>query len=162
MDMKHFKQPGNYGCGLYSLANVIQDDRVINEERMALSVEGNNPGQLTQWLCESGLKAYIQTLSYNNGRVVSLFDLDPQFDGEYDNVLWYPFFITVKSSAEKTHMIGCRHMRDGSIIVHDSLMDEPMAFSHFENFKAAYKGRVVAFEMLRMLEDNRAVCFIRK
>lgn len=162
MDMKHFKQPGNYGCGLYSLANVIQDDRVINEQRMADSVEGNNPGQLTQWLCESGLKAYIQTISYNNGEVISISDINPLFLGEYEDVLWYPFFITVKSSKEKTHMIGCRYMQNGSIIVHDSLMDAPIAFCSFNKFESAYKGQVVAFEMLRMLEDNRAVCFIRK
>lgn len=154
--MKHFRQENGYGCGLYSIANALQDDEIITPRNIEASKKGNNLGQLNMWLWERDYGFWIGMLRYNNNEPIEIFDLKPDFVSN-DRVLWYPFMIVIKSTEEKNHMIGCRYMRDGKIIVHDSLSNIAIEFPDFTEFEKNYKGRILSYEILYTLSNEPVV-----
>lgn len=150
---EHYKQRNAYGCGLYSLANALQDSDLITDERIEKSKRGNNIGQLSLWLQESGYECWIEALRYDNGEKIELFDLTPDFSLD-KSVLWFPFMVVFQSTKEKNHMIGCRYMRNGTIVVHDSLLDSEIIHKNFDKFKEYYEKEetIVSYEILRDFE----------
>ena len=117
--MNHFIQKESYGCGLYSIANALQDQSLILESRLDKSKNGNNVGQLSVWLQEDSYSCWVNVVKYNNEKKIKLFDLKPKFEEE--NISWIPFFIVIKNKkAKRSHMIGCRYMKDNKIIAHIS------------------------------------------
>ncbi|MDH6308092.1 hypothetical protein M2451_002611 [Dysgonomonas sp. PFB1-18] len=155
----HYKQEYNYGCGLYTIANVLQDGEIITPRNIEASKNGNNLGQLNKWLWERDYDIWIGMLRYNNQEPIEIFDLKPDFEAD-ERVLWYPFMIVVISTSNRNHMIGCRYMRDRSIIVHDSLQDTEMVFKSFDLFEEHYKGRVLSFECFYTLK-NETVAIVK-
>lgn len=141
----HYKQQKNYGCGLYAIANVLQNDAIITHERLEASKKGNNIGQLNRWLEQSGYELWISVIQYNNEKPIYICDFEIDFSID-ESVVWHPFFITIKSTHKKNHMLGCRYMRNGNIIVHDSLKDEEDIFDSFQDFREYYDGKILSFE----------------
>jgi len=156
--MSHFKQEFGYGCGLYAIANALQDKSIITENRIAWSENGNNVGQLNRWLEQSDYDCWIGVIRYNNQEPIEIFDLVPDFDSD-GRILWFPFLVVITSSQEKNHMLGCRYMRDNSIIVHDSLMEKELCFKNFREFAEEFEGRFLSFECLYSLE-NKAIFIV--
>ena len=76
----HLKQENKYGCGLYAIANALQYKQIITEERIELSKEGNNIGQLNKWLIEDNLDVWVSVLKYDFENIIEIFDLKPKFD----------------------------------------------------------------------------------
>jgi hypothetical protein len=62
----HFKQENSYGCGLYAIANIFQDESFITETRLTESQNGNHTGQLNKWLLEYGKELYLEPFYFNN------------------------------------------------------------------------------------------------
>ncbi|NDV45825.1 hypothetical protein D0T49_02010 [Paludibacter sp. 221] len=152
--MKHFKQEQPYGCGLYALANAFQDNWPITEHNLRREVNGGNVGKLNQYLLEREEGCYIAYLRYNNGEPVEMIDFSStDLSKESYNNCWYPFFIVVPSTKEKNHIICCRYMKDNSIIVHDSLKNEPDIFQSFSEFENSYP-KVLSIEALFMLNNS--------
>ena len=149
--MKHYKQEHGYCCGIYSIANALQNDKIINEENILLSKNGNNQLQLNKMLIDLGYDWGLSYISYNNEKIIEIFDLEPKFEKD---TLWIPFFIVIQSTMDKNHMIGCRYMKDGSIIVHDSLRDNPDLYDNFNDFKNKYDGMILSYELLRNFENK--------
>lgn len=58
-------------------------------------------------------------------------------------------------------MIGCRYLKNGSIVVHDSLSESPIVFSDYSSFEDEYRGKIISFEILRMY-DNQPVVMIKE
>lgn len=156
--MSHYKQENGYGCGLYSVANALQDDRILSATRLGLSKNGNNIGQINKWFVELEYDFWLSVLKYDNDNPIEIFDLKPDFEVD-KNVLWIPFFIVIKSTKEKNHMLGCRYMRNGTIIVHDSLRDHETTFECFDALKEYYSGRILSYECLRDY-DNQVISII--
>ena len=64
--MSHFKQNEKYGCGVYAIANILQDESFITETRLLESKNGNHNGQLNKWLLEHGLEMYLDPFHFNH------------------------------------------------------------------------------------------------
>ena len=152
----HYKQESNYGCGLYSLANVLQDNEILTPRNIEASKDGNNLGQLNKWLWERDYDIWIGMLRYDNQNPIEIFDLKPDFDVD-KQALWFPFMIVTTSTPSRNHMLGCRYMRDMSIIVHDSLLDKEIVFENFDLFEKHYKGRVLSYECFYTMKNETVV-----
>ena len=149
----HLKQKENYGCGVYSIANALQYEDFITDEKLQLSTNGNNVGQLSNWLHESAIQGFLSCVIYNNDEVIDIFDLKPTFIEDCENQ-WVPFFITIKTNSEMNHRIGCRYMKDGKIVVHDSLYENEFVYDCFDSFEKAYHSKVIAYDVLRNYKNE--------
>lgn len=149
----HLKQKENYGCGVYSIANALQCEDFATDEKLELSINGNNVGQLSIWLHEYTIQCFLSCVIYNNGRIIDIFDLKPIFIEDCENQ-WVPFFITIKTNSEMNHRIGCRYMKDGKIVVHDSLYENEFVYDCFDSFKKAYHSKVIAYDVLRNYKNE--------
>ena len=92
----HLRQKENYGCGVYSIANALQCEDFVTNEKLELSINGNNVGQLGAWLYEYRIQCFLSCVIYNNEEVIDIFDLNPTFIEDCENQ-WVPFFITIKT-----------------------------------------------------------------
>lgn len=54
-----------YGCGLYAVANALNLDGFVTEERLESSKNGVSTRMLSKWLEEDGHNFYIGELYYN-------------------------------------------------------------------------------------------------
>lgn len=143
----HLKQENKYGCGLYAIANALQYKQIITEERIELSKEGNNIGQLNKWLIEDDLDIWVSVLKYDFENIIEIFDLKPKFDKfeQSESISFVPFMIVIRSTNYKNHALGCRYMKNDNIIVHDSLLDSEIIFQDFDTFRNFYP-EVVSYE----------------
>ena len=146
-NIMHLKQENKYGCGLYAIANALQYKQIITEERIELSKEGNNIGQLNKWLIEDNLDVWVSVLKYDFENIIEIFDLKPKFDKfeQSESISFVPFMIVIRSTNYKNHALGCRYMKNGNIIVHDSLLDSEIIFQDFDTFRNFYP-EVVSYE----------------
>ena len=122
---KHLKQENAYGCGLYAIANIFQDESFITPARLDESKNGNHTGQLNRWLLEYGQELYLEPFYFNsNGKRLPKWACDMKPDGE--NIVSLPIFIDIqKTKNSKTHFVAAEITADGKLIVIDSLKDEP-------------------------------------
>lgn len=157
MKRKHYKQANGYACGIYSLANMLQDKDIITDERIDESINGNNIGQLNKILLEEGYDCFIDKCYYKNEEEFEPFDLEPKFEKEPENVIGLPFAIVIPVSDVKNHMIGCVYLRDMSIVVHNSLKSESDVYKNFHEFLLHYP-KVVSLEVLRTYKNEVIVC----
>ena len=151
----HLKQKDSYGCGVYSIANATQNGSFITNKKIKLSKNGNNIGQLNRWLLKFEIKCWISEICYNNGNIIKMFDLSPQLPLQNDKC-WMPFLIVTKG-IKKDHMIGCRYLSNGKIIVHDSTKDHQTEYLDFDEFNSVYADVVISFEMLCDYTNNRPI-----
>lgn len=131
-------QEHGYGCGMYSVANVLNIPDFVTSERLEASKAGNNIGQLTNWLFQDKCEYWIDTLKYT-GKLVSLPKIDLKFES---NVLYWPCLISIQATKEKNHMIGIKVHNGGrsgqTIEVCDSLFDEPLYLYDWKELKCRY------------------------
>lgn len=149
----HLRQKENYGCGVYSIANALQCEDFVTNEKLELSINGNNVGQLGAWLYEYRIQCFLSCVIYNNEEVIDIFDLNPTFIEDCENQ-WVPFFIIIKTNGEMNHRIGCRYMKNGSIVVHDSLYETEFVYDCFDCFEKAYYGKIIAYDVLRNYQNE--------
>lgn len=117
------KQAGPYGCGLYAVANALNLDNFITEERLNFSKDhGNTIGQLSKWLQEDGNDFAIDVLYYNHvGEKLPEEALS--YTPESNDYL--PVLINVQYSEKgKRHLVGGLIDNKGVLILIDSLSSD--------------------------------------
>ena len=124
MKYQNFRQRQPYGCGLYALANAIQDKSIVTDERIENSKNGNNIGQLNKWLIESGYDLFLDPLYFTcigdrlPDDICSIVPIG-------DNVISLPVLIDLQYSDKGLmHMVAGEITVDGKLTVIDSLKDE--------------------------------------
>lgn len=119
-----FKQKNNYGCGLYAVANALNQESFITEERLAISKDhGNIIGQLSKWLQEDGEKIYIDALYYNHvGKKLPSTALS--YYPENPNHAFPVLFNVQFSEKGLRHLIGGKINHDKELYLYDSLKDD--------------------------------------
>jgi len=119
----HLKQKHGYGCGLFSLANLLQDEKIVTEERLKESETGNNFHQLNKWLLEDGYNMFIEALyfsSIDNRIPDNICEIIPNGD----DVIALPVLIDIQNTEDsKMHLVTAEIIKDGSLIVVDSLKE---------------------------------------
>ena len=109
----YLKQTGGYGCGLYSVANALQDESFVNDLRIEDSKKGNNLGQLNKWLVEDDKDLFLEPLYFTStGKRLpqSICNLVPT--GK--NVFSMPVLIDIQFSKEgKMHLVAGEITHDG-------------------------------------------------
>lgn len=136
---KIFKQENGYGCGLYALANIFNDESIITATRLIDSKNGNNTGQLNKWLNELGKELFIDPLYFNAmGKKFPKWVCDLRPKG--DDVISIPVMIDVQFNKDgKTHFIAAEIFKNGELYVMDSLKDESYITTLHEFNKSFYR-----------------------
>jgi hypothetical protein len=136
---KHLKQEHAYGCGLYAIANIFQDESFITPQRLEESKKGNHTGQLNKWLLEYGQELYLEPFFYNatgNKLPKWVCKMLPYGEGVFS----MPIFLDVQySKNSKTHYVAAEITVNGDLIVIDSLKDEPYLTTLSEFNKSTYR-----------------------
>lgn len=133
--MGFYKQKNNYGCGLYSIANVFDYPEFVTEERLKESIGGLVIGQLSKWLQEDGYDWSVDYWYYNHdgGKLPEwLSKIKPEF-----GCLASMFYVRGKTGSYN-HMISGKIDKDGIITVYDSLFNEPVVVNSIEELNNMY------------------------
>lgn len=120
-----FKQKNGYGCGVYAVANALNDESFITKNRLSVSKKGNNLYQLSRWLVKDDKKFIIEPIYMN--LVSELQPLPPKGFALKPNEThqYFPFLLDVSSSElGRKHLVGCFSDSNGVVTVMDSLKDE--------------------------------------
>lgn len=123
-----FKQTTPYGCGMYAVANALNLDNYVSEERLDKSKNGNSIMQLNRWLNESGINFNIECMYYTvfqNEKTGHGIQLPKEvFCYSDDSNKTIPILINVqKCELSKTHLIGAWIHTDSLTII-DSVKDD--------------------------------------
>lgn len=125
--IKH-KQKTPYGCGMYAVANALNIDNFITEERLEQSKSGNTMYQLNKWLEESGYAYNIEcmyfTVSQNKESLHGIvLPKEINFYSDSETKI-LPLLLNVKKTASsRNHLIaGC--LTHQHLILIDSLKEE--------------------------------------
>lgn len=117
------KQLHPYGCGLYAVANALNLSLdFITPERLEASKAGNNIGQLSKWLQESGADLYLQPIFFdrsgkNSQYLLSLVELK-------DSCKYLPLIFLVKlPGSDLEHVIAGQLTDQGILCIYDSAKD---------------------------------------
>lgn len=131
--MPHLKQNKPYGCGLYAIANIFQDEAFITPERLKQSENGNHTGQINKWLLEYDQELYLEPFYFNNsGKRLPKWVCKMKRTGE--NVFSLPILIDVQyTKNSKNHFVAAEIITTGDLIVMDSLKDD-VYFTTLEEF----------------------------
>lgn len=114
-------QTQGFGCGLYAVANALNLDNFVTEERLSLSINGINNGQLSNYMQQDGLNLYLDTLycdCFNDKLPDSWVSINLTGDNNY-----MPFLIQVVIN-ERYHLMGAKLFQDNTIDLLDSLQKE--------------------------------------
>lgn len=117
-----YRQNQPYGCGLYAVANALDLDDFVTEERLEISKGGNNTGQLSRWLQQDGHPYYIDVLYWNYTAKAlphSATLYHPVGDGAI-----FPILLNVNVTNEKTHLAAGKIDTGKILHLHDSLRPE--------------------------------------
>lgn len=119
--MEKQKQP--YGCGMYAIANACNMPEFITPERLEISKQGNNMGQLSKWLQEDGMPYYLDALYYNHlGKKLPPIALTYKPISETDIL---PILLNVNyKDGGKNHLVGGKLYNCGTLFLYDSLKEE--------------------------------------
>jgi len=122
--MIKYKQKQSWGCGVYSVANALNLNNFVTEDRIDKSKNGNNIGQLSNWLQEDGHQIYIDVL-YFSAMANKLPEIEFGYKPVGDGLNFLPILIQVRFSEEgKQHLMAGRISQSGKLFVMDSLKDE--------------------------------------
>lgn len=117
------KQEKGYGCGLYAVANALNLDGFVTEERLESSKNGVSTRMLSKWLEEDGHNFYIGELYYN-----LLGKRMPDSAMHYIPIktgIVFPVMINVRRSKEgRNHLVGGRINVEGDLYLYDRLEKE--------------------------------------
>jgi len=121
----HFKQNQAYGCGLYAIANIFQDESFLTEERLLESKNGNYTGQLNKWLIEEGKEYFLEPF-YFDVLGDKLPDWVCNMKLSEEEGFSIPILIDVQFTRDsKTHFVAAELTFAGDLIVMDSCKDAP-------------------------------------
>jgi hypothetical protein len=119
-----FMQANGFGCGMYALANVMDDESIITSERLELSKNGNYFSQLSTWLRESGYPDFEIEPLYCNLVVGYNPPKDWHVKPLTENLI-FPFLLQVQfKELGKAHMVACMAYHDQTVSVIDSLKSD--------------------------------------
>lgn len=140
-------QTQNFGCGLYAVANALDLDNFVTEERLLLSTNGINNGQLSNYMQQDGLNLYLDTLycdHFNDKLPDSWVSINLTGDNNY-----MPFLIQVVIN-ERYHLMGAKLFQDNTIDLLDSLQKEAIRCT-LSDINKMYK-KVMALYSFNYLE----------
>jgi len=119
------KQKQTYGCGLYAVANALNLEGFITEERLGKSncPDGVTIGQLSKYLQDDNLPISIEPLYYNtSAKKLPKAELLVQPQGI--DVEYLPILIAVRYSHNSlNHLLGGKIDKGGILYLYDSLRD---------------------------------------
>jgi hypothetical protein len=147
-----YKQETPTGCGLYAVANALNlPKKFITDERLqATKRYGNNTGQLSAWLQESGYPVYIEVLHYNQERGLS--DKAMKIKPEEGNKLPVLLVLQPKADSDMQHMVAGLIDADGKLTVMDSLVGVPTESTM--HVYSAEKHKVFAMYAFARVKDG--------
>lgn len=138
------KQLHPYGCGLYAVANALNLSLdFITPERLEASKAGNNIGQLSKWLQESGADLYLQPIFFDRSGnhsedLLSVLELNI-------SCKYLPLMFLVKErGSDVDHVISGQFTNEGVLCIYDSKKDVCFATSfnrltlHYEQVFAMF------------------------
>lgn len=133
-----YKQTEPFGCGLYSVANVLNLNNFVTEGRKELSKKGNNIPQLTKWLIEDGHEIGLDLLFYNHfGKKLATDCLELKVDGR--NPALMPLLFQVQYSEKSLpHLIGGLLDTKGNVEIFDSYRQQTYKIKLKEIHKGFY------------------------
>lgn len=117
-----FKQPTGHNCGLYSIANVINDDFILKEEYLQEGEDGHCIFDLNNYLIKENQNFHISPIFVDtiNGRLPVDFGLFPQKEESI-----CPFLLSGAQRKEGIyHMVAIHSFYNRTIHIIDSLKEE--------------------------------------
>jgi len=116
------RQTTPYGCGLYSVANVLDRPSFVTDFRLNESKKGNTLPALNKWLFQDGLDFGIEAFYYDHfGKTIP--DEHTYYRPETDQFK-LPVLVEVLIG-ERSHMVGGTIDSDGKMMLMDSLKKFP-------------------------------------
>lgn len=139
--IKH-KQTTPYGCGMYAVANALNLDSFVTEQRLEESIDGNTIYQLNRWLDTDGhnynIECMYHTTFQNNETghgIVLPRECEIHSDNENKTI---PILLNVqKSEKAKTHLVAA-WLTDKGMIVVDSVKDDIIP-THWKDINSIYE-----------------------
>lgn len=134
----NYQQSEPFGCGLYSVANVLNLNNFVTEERKELSKKGNNIPQLTKWLIEDGFEVGLDLFFYNHfGKELPQECLDLKVDEQFTALM--PVLFQVQYSEKSLpHLIGGLLNNRGDVEIFDSYKPQTYKIKLKEIHKGFY------------------------
>ena len=134
----HFIQKDAYGCGVYAVANALQEESFITLDRLKQSKDGNNLGQLNKWLVEDGHNLFLEPLYFSStGKRLpnNICDLAPAGEG----VSSMPILIDIQfSKGGKMHFVAGELMPTRDLIIIDSLNHSQLEITTLSKYNRKY------------------------
>lgn len=122
-----FKQSKPYGCGIFAVANVLNDATFITNYRLKISEKGNTLYQLNQWLTKDKKDFIIEPIYMN---LLSEIQPLPPKGMDFmpkDENLFFPFLLdTSHSHTGRKHLVACYCNNKGVVTVIDSLKENQL------------------------------------
>lgn len=132
MKIKH-RQPTAQDCGIYALANTLNEQDVLLYCNSEISIHGHRIYDLNRLLDACNFGCHIETLYKNisSSKLPAKFDLYPENPKQIA-----PLLMTVSYSGNGlNHMVGIHAYNDKTISILDSMKDESIVttFSEINN-----------------------------
>lgn len=133
-----YKQTTHSGCGMYAVANACNFNNFVTEKRLkGSSMYGNLTGKLDNWMQQDGHPFYMQALFYDASTSKlpkTATDYFPEGD-----VFALPLIICCTLSAGgKSHMVAVNVFKDKSVMLLDSLKEEPVMLNALSEINDMY------------------------
>ena len=148
------RQSFPFGCGLYAVANALELNDFVTDDRLEISKKGVNNGQLSNYLQEDGNDLFIDVLycdTFQSRIPNDWTDLVISGENEY-----MPLLIQCELN-EKYHLISAKLFQDKSIEIADSLKNEVFKCS-LSDINKMYE-KVVGLYSFNHLETGEYVFF---
>ena len=154
------KQEKAYGCGVFAIANACNLPIFITEERLEISKNGNNIGQLSKWLQQHGYDWFLDPIFFtheeNHGSPEVIKQLSVSKHVNDQTVLAFPLLLSLKKTENSlTHMIAIDLIPTGDLMIFDSLKEK----EYFSTFETIWKENysIYAVYMIADINTNKPV-----
>lgn len=119
-----FKQTQKYGCGLYAIANLLGDERLIDEVELKKTKIGMTNGLINKVLINSGREYFVDTLFFTleqNMKIPEDLMLLRPLEGYI-----FPMLIEIKETKDSlNHVVAVHVYSNGEMTVFDSVKENP-------------------------------------
>lgn len=131
-----FKQTNGHNCGLYAIANAMNDSSIITDERLADGHKGQTLFLLNKYLSEDGKEFHLETLYKSMFNTKLPLEVDA-YPSNPEQVL--PLLATVQlRDGGVNHMITLRVFSNKIIQVFDSLKEDVFEINNFQQLHDTY------------------------
>lgn len=131
------RQTTPYGCGLYSVANALNEPTLVTDFRLNESIKGNTLPILNKWLFQDGFDFGIDAFYYDHfGTTIP--DEHTYYRSE-SNEFKLPVLVEVLIG-ERAHMVGGTIDSEGNMTLMDSLKKFPHLTTLKEVVTSMYTG----------------------